>query len=294
MTESIHQLLESLPEASLTTHVLGALDYIVPGEWQNIVRFDQMIQSVTGDSDEALTQQVGEKAIALWFDESLGYQRAAQVFQWVDSGSTVAGAAALANMAGARFDVLSFLTDVTPKSDTTQAIDAGVKLAAELTAFCLSNGFPGDSVGDFASAIVNAGKEEKMRLAAWLALDCVLPLGPDFLRKVMDAVHAAEESELQNNRVFRFIADRLPGDMAAKKNLLLGNMESAGSYLNGFATDQGVTQDSIQSRIREYIDIADDKLDIAAAAIDLSTNYFEHTGIQTVARRVIGRAYAEI
>ena len=40
--------------------------------------------------------------------------------------------------------------------------------------------------------------------------------------------------------------------------------------------------------------VADDKLDTIAAALDLTTSPFEHTGIQSVARRVISRAYGEL
>lgn len=294
MAESIHLVLENLPQSSLTTHLLGALDYIVPGEWQNITVFQDMIVSVTGDSDEALVQQVGERAIQHWFDESQGYQRAVQIYQLVDSASTVAGAAAMASMIGSRFEVLGFLSDVTPKPDTTQAIDASVKFVSELAAYCFVNGIPGDSVGDFASSLTSYGKEELMRVAAWLSLDCILPLGPDFLQKILDAVRAAGESDLWDNALFRKVSEYLPGDIAAQKSLLEQNLDASAGFLNGMVQDRGVTQEGLLERVREYVDIADDKLDVLAAAIDVSTNYFEHTGIQTVSRRLISRAYGEI
>ena len=294
MTESIHQVLESLPETSLTTRLLGALDYIVPGTWQNITHFDEMIRNVTGDSDEALVQSVGEKAMQLWFDESLGYQRAVQIYHVVDDVGTVAGAAALANMASQRFEILGFLGDVTPKPDQAQAVDAAVKFAAELVAFCTTNGFPGDSIGDFAGALTQYGKEDLMRIAAWLAIDCVLPLGPDFMRKIVDAVDAVEESELANHRVFRFVAEHLPGDWAQKRDVVKNNMASAEGYLQNLVSSGNIEQSSLLAKVREYVDIADDKLDLVAASLDLATNYYEHTGVQSVTRRIIGRAYAEI
>jgi len=40
--------------------------------------------------------------------------------------------------------------------------------------------------------------------------------------------------------------------------------------------------------------MADGKLDYLAAFLDGSTNYFEHTGVQTVARKLITQAQAEI
>ncbi len=294
MSESLHAVLEELPESSLTTYVLGALDYIVPGEWENIRTLEGMVKSVTGDSDESLIQQVGERAIALYADPDQGYQRAVWLFQMVDHGSTVAGVASALSMIGSRVDALSFLSDYTPKPDTTQSIDAAVKLAAELAAFCVTNGLPGDSVGDFANAVINYGKEEKMRLAAWLALDCVLPLGPDFLGKVMDEVRAFDADALPGHAVFSKIADFIPGDWMAKKRTLEATVESVGGHLSGLVADGTVTQEGVLDRIRQYVEIADDKLDVVAAALDATTNTFEHTGVQTVARRVVSRAYGEI
>lgn len=290
---ALHEVLEELPESSLTTHVLGALDWIVPGEWRNIVRLDEMIRDVTGESDESIIQQVGERALALYADESNGYQNAVTVFKGVDSASTVAGLAAMANMASQQFEILSFLGDVTPKPDTTQAIDAGLKLAAELVGFTLTNGLPGDSIGDFCSALVSYGKEEKMRLAAWLAIDCVLPLGPDFIQKITEALQGPLE-HIENNRIFRFVSSHLPGGVADQRDLVLRTVNDSRGHLESIVSSQGVTQETVLAKVREYVSVADDKLDLVAAALDLATNTFEHTGIQTVARRVVSRAYGEI
>jgi hypothetical protein len=46
--------------------------------------------------------------------------------------------------------------------------------------------------------------------------------------------------------------------------------------------------------LQGFVDIADDKLDYVGAFLDMSTNYYYHTGVQTVAKRLIDRAYAEI
>jgi len=293
MSTPLHALVEGLPETSLTTRVLDGLDIFVPGEWRNITVFEQLVKDVTQESDDALIQQVGEGAIALFADESKGYSRAVTVYQGIDAAGTVAGAAALASMAGQRFEIFSFLSDVTPKPDTTQAIDAALKLGGELVAFTLTNGLPGDSVGDFVAALGAYGKEEKMRLAAWLALDCVLPLGPDFLGKVLEALDGPLE-RLEENRIFRFVAEHLPGGLAEKRDTLKRNVEESRGHLEGMVSTHGITQEGVLARIREYVQIADDKLDVAAAALDLATNTFEHTGIQTVARRVVTRAYQEL
>lgn len=294
MSESIHKLLQDLPETSITTRVLGVLDYLAPGEWQNVTSFEKMVELVTGETDPAVVQAVGEKALQLWFDESTGYQRAVTIFKLVDSGATMAGAASLASLAGERFEILSFLKDVAPKPDTVQAIDAAVKLAAELAAFCSMNGIPGDSVGDFLSSLLNASKEDAMRFSAWIALDIVLPLGPDGVSKLIGAVQNIADGELANNRVFKLVADHLPGDLGAKRQLLTTTLDGAKSTIDAKIQTHSISQDSILSKVRQYVDIADDKLDLVAAALDVSNNYYEHTGIQTVARRLVTRAYGEI
>lgn len=294
MSDSIHALLEALPQANLTTRLLGALDWVVPGEWKNITVFDELIEDVTGEADPSLIQQIGERAIALYADTEQGYQRAVAVYQGVDHTSTAAGLTVVATMLNDRFSLVESLKDITPKPDTVQAVDAGVKLAAELIAFCLTNGLPGDSVSDFASAVINYGKEERIRMTAWLAFDCLIPLGPDFLGKMLDGFGGLDLDSLQNHRVFRFVADHLPGDLAQKKALVETNLQNVGKHLENFGNEKGLTRENLLERVREYVDVADDKLDVVAAALDLGTNTFEHTGIQTVARKIVSRAYGEI
>lgn len=294
MTDSIHHVLEGLPETSLTTRVLGLLDFVVPGQWENIRSLERMIESVTGETDPAVVQAVGEKALALWFDESTGFQRAATIYRLVDSGSTMAGATAAANLVGQKVAFLSFLGDVTPKPDTVQAVDAAVKFAAELAAFCAMNGIPGDSVGDFVASLGNAAKEDAMRTGAWIALDLVLPLGPDFLGRVLGAIQSVTDGELAQSRVFTLVADYLPGDLGGKRQLIASALASSSSLIGQTVADKGLTQDGLLARLKDVVEVADDRLDMVSAALDLTTNYYEHTGLQTVARRLVTRAYGEI
>lgn len=293
--ENIHEILEELPQKSMTTRLLGALDYVVPGEWQNITSFEEMIRHVTGEEDQELIQRVGERAIMLYKDPDQGYQRAVRIFRLVDDTSGLAGMATMARKIGEGSDWFSFLADITPKADTTQAVDAGVKLVAELGAFCFCNGIPGDSVGDFASALASYEKEESMRLAAWITCDCLIPLGPDFLTKVTDLLMELSDFDLDDHPRFARIMALLPGGSTGeKRELLKSNLGAATGAINNFVETKGIEREGALARVKEYLEIADDRLDYVAAGIDLATNYFEHTGIQTVARRVIARAYGEI
>lgn len=291
----IHEVLEELPSSSMTTRVLSLLDTFVPGEWTNITSFDAMIRDVTGETDESLIQQVGERAIALYASPDNGYQRAVSIYRLVDDTGGIAGAVALANKTGTSFEWLSFLNDVTPKADTTQAADAALKLVGELAAFCYSAGIPGDSVGDFAASIANAAREDAIRLAAWVCFDGLIPLGPDFLVRAIDMVRSASDDLFAENSRFSRIASLLPGaSIGEQKALALSNLEGASGAIDGFVSSRNISRDGIVDRVKSALEVADDKLDYVAAALDLTTSPFEHTGIQSVARRVISRAYGEL
>ncbi|MEZ4300889.1 MAG: hypothetical protein R3B70_38500 [Polyangiaceae bacterium] len=291
----LHQLVEELPSSSITTRLLGLLDYAVPGEWKNITSFEEMVKDVTGEDDSDLIQQVGERAIALYNDPENGYQRAVWLYQTLDDTQGIAGIAALANKLSGDFDFLDFLDEVTPKADNAQAVDAGVKLIGELTAFCLVNGLPGDSIGDFASAFANAQKEDAMRLAAFLAFDCVIPLGPDFLIKLNDTIGGLTDGLLSENGRFSKIVSFLPvPDLASSKKMISDNFDATKGVLERFSVERGLEQNTLFAKVRTVLGNVDDKLDYVAAGLDLVSNHFEHTGIQSVARRVISRAYGEI
>lgn len=291
----IQEALEELPSSSMTTRALEVLDVFVPGEWKNITRFDDMIRDVTGETDEALIQQVGERAIALYANPEHGYQRAVSIYRLVDATGGIAGAAAIANKTGESFEWLSFLADVTPKPDTTQAVDAALKLVGELAAFCYSSGIPGDSVGDFAASLANAAKEDAIRLGAWVAFDGLIPLGPDFLVETIDFVQSASDDLFATNGRFARLTSLLPGaSLAEQKQLAVSNLDAAKGAIEGFVANRGMTRESIVDRVKGVLEVADDKLDYVAAALDLTTSPFEHTGIQSVARRVVSRAYGEI
>ncbi|MEY3335059.1 MAG: hypothetical protein RLZZ176_3364, partial [Cyanobacteriota bacterium] len=149
MSKPIFQLVDELPTSGLTISLLNALDFVAPGEWNNTVGFVNTIKTVTGEDDESLIQQIGERAIYLFNDKSQGYQTALWLYQTVDGTDKALGAAALANKVGASIPLLGFLSSITPKADKAQTIDLTLKIVAELVAFCQINGIPGDSIGDF-------------------------------------------------------------------------------------------------------------------------------------------------
>jgi hypothetical protein len=100
MSKKIYELVDKLPKKGLTVTALHTLDRFIPGQWDNLVGFDNTIRTVTGETDEAMVQAIGERAITLFNDKKQGYQRALWLYQSVDAASGALGAAALANRLG--------------------------------------------------------------------------------------------------------------------------------------------------------------------------------------------------
>ncbi|MDB9447577.1 hypothetical protein [Anabaena sp. CS-542/02] len=295
MNKPIFELVDELPTSGLTVSMLNSLDFVVPGEWQNTVGFVNTIKNVTGETDEDLIQQIGERAIYLYNDRSQGYQRAMWLYQTVDRTDTALGTAALANKVGEKIPLLGFLNKITPKADKAQTIDLCLKLVVELVAFCQINGIPGDSIGDFVASLGEYAGESLIRMVALVCVDGLLPLGPDFIYKALSALNQMNPQELAQNSTFQGIQDAIPGNnVGSKLNFIGESFDSVKGWMGGLVTQNNLTPQTIVGNLQNFVQLADDKLDYLAAFLDVATNYYEHTGTQTLARRLISRAVAEI
>ncbi|MBN3962108.1 hypothetical protein [Nostoc sp. NMS8] len=295
MSKSIVDLVDQLPTGGLTVSLLKSLDFVAPGEWQNTVGFVNTIKTVTGEDDEDLIQQIGERAIYLFNDKSQGYQTALWLYQTVDATDRALGAAALANKVGEKIPLLGFLNSVTPKPDKAQTIDLTLKLVAELVAFCQINGIPGDSIGDFVASLGEYSGESLIRMVALVCVDGLIPLGPDFISKAISGLNQTNPQELEKNSTFQNIKDVIPGNNSAGKLNFIGeSFDSVKGWMSGLVSANNLTPQKVVHNLQSFADIADDKLDYLAAFLDVSTNYYEHTGTQTLAHRLIERAVAEI
>lgn len=295
MNKPIYQLVDELPTKNITIMVLKSLDFVVPGEWHNLVGFDNTIREVTGETDEELIQQIGDRAVWLYNDKSQGYQRSMWLYQTVDAADKTLATAALANKVGESIPLFGFLNRVTPNPDKAQAIDLSIKLAVELLAFCQINGIPGDSIGDFAASIANYSGESLMRITALICLDGLIPLGPDFLLKIDSILNNLAPEELEENTTFNRINQEIPGeDSESKLNLIGNNFAAVRDWIASFVESKDLSPDKVMNNIRSFVEVSDDKLDYVAAFLDMTTNYYEHTGTQTLARSLIDRAFAEI
>jgi hypothetical protein len=180
-------------------------------------RFENTIKTLTGETDSKMVQKIGDRAIKLYNDKTQGYQRGLWLYQTVDSIQGLAGFTAMASKLGERFSMLSFLNSITPRSEKIQSIDLGLKVATELVSFCYINGFPGDSIKDFVKALASYSGEAKMRMAALVCVDGLLPLGPDFVSKLTSMLKSTGVGELEKNERFQKLKSMLPGGSTAEQ-----------------------------------------------------------------------------
>ncbi|MBD1821636.1 hypothetical protein H6F51_03870 [Cyanobacteria bacterium FACHB-DQ100] len=295
MSKPIFELVDELPTRGTTVKALQTLDFVVPGQWQNLTGFTNTIRTVTGETDESLIQAIGERAVYLYNDESQGYQRALWLYQTVDNAAGALGAAALANKVGQDISFLGFLKNLTPKPEKLQSLDLCVKLVVELVAFCQINGIPGDSIGDFLAALGDYSGESLMRMAALVSFDGLIPLGGDFIQKGLSTISQTTPDELEKNQSFKSVKPLIPGgDSAGQLNFIGQSFDSVKGWMGDFVSSRNLTQQTLLDHVRGAIDITADKLDYVGAFLDVSVKYYTHTGTQTLARRLIERAVAEI
>lgn len=295
MSKPIYDLVDQLPTNDLTVKALRSLDFVLPGQWQNLVGFDNTIRAVTGESDPALVLQIGERAVQLFNDKSQGYQRALWLYQTVDSASGLLGTAALANRVGQDVGFLGVLKHLTLKPEKLQSLDLSVKLVTEVVAFCQINGIPGDSIGDFLAALADYSGESLVRMAALVCFDGLVPLGADFIDKALSILNQTTPSDLEKNQTFKGVRELIPGnDAAGQLGFIQQSFDSTKGWMQGFVNSNSLTPDRVVSNLEKYVDISRDKLDYLGAFLDIFVKYYEHTGIQTLARRLIERSVAEI
>jgi hypothetical protein len=293
--KSIFELVDELPTSGTTIMALNALDFVIPGQWQNLTGFVNTIKTVTGETDEALIQAIGERAVTLYNDESQGYQNAMWLYQTVDNAAGALGMAAMANKIGQDISFLGFLGNLTPKPEKVQSIDLAIKLVVEIVAYCKINGIPGDSVGDFLAGLGEYGGESLMRMVALICFDGLIPLGPSFIEKGMSALSDSSPQDLASNGTFKSVSSMIPGgDPAGQLGFIGQSFDSVKGWMTGFVGEKGLTQENALGNLQKFVQVSADKLDYVGAFLDVSVKYYTHTGTQTLARRLIERAIAEI
>ena len=290
MSTSIIELVDNLPTDNITVKVLKSFDFVLPGKWENLVGFDHSISAITGVTKKGKIAKIRDRAVDLYDDKENGYQTATWLYQTVDSADKAIAAAALADKIGDTFSFIPFLDKLTPKADSIQSIDLRLKLVTELIVYSKLNGITLNPVKFAASLKENYHHEALLRMAGLICIDGILPLGSNFVSKIREDLE--EKNNLEQAPVFGVVSDLIPAE--DKQSFINESFDAVGDWMDNWTNSLGITRESLVNRFGNFIEIADDKLDYLAAFLDGSTNYFEHTGIQTVARHLINQAYQEI
>lgn len=292
---TIVDLVNQLETSGITIYALKALDYVVPDQWDNPTNFDELMKKVTGETDAELLEQVKQRVITLYNDESEGYKSAVSIYQRIDSTDKLVGTAALANKLSENFSMLSFLDKITPKADNAQAFDLVVKILGELFAFTKINGIPGDGIADFVKSLGNYAGEAKMRMAAIVAFDGLIPLGPDFIQKATETVKSMTAGQMEENSTFKNIMSYIPSGFGGGQIAFVTQaFGSVSGWITNFVNENNLKAETVVANLSKYVELADGKLDYVAGFIDMSTDYMTHTGIQTIATQMIKRAINEV
>ncbi|MGK7951126.1 MAG: hypothetical protein AB4368_20650 [Xenococcaceae cyanobacterium] len=171
-----------------------------------------------------------------------------------------------------------------------QSVDLRIKLVAELIAYCKLNGITLNPSKFATSLRENYQKEALMRMVALVCIDGVLPLGTNFVPRVITDLE--NKDNLDRDPAFNAVSPLIP--TSDKRTFINESFNTTANWMTNLISSAGITRESLAYRLGSFIEVADDKLDYLAAFLDGTTNYFEHTGIQTVARTLINRAYREV
>lgn len=289
MSASIIELVDNLPTDNITVKVLRSLDFVLPGKWENLVGFDNSISAITGVTTPQEIAVIRDRALNLYDDKKNGYQTAIWLYQTVDSADKAIAAAALADKIGDTFSFIPFLDKLTPKADSIQSIDLKLKLVTELIVYSKLHGIQLNPIKFAGSLKDNYHHEALLRMAALISIDGVLPLGTNFVSTIRDGIDAQEN--LNQAPAFNVVSDLIP--VEDKQGFINESFDAVGDWMDNVISSFNLSRNSLVDKFGGFIEIADDKLDYVAAFLDGTTNFFEHTGIQTVARKLINQAHQE-
>lgn len=295
MSATVLERLEALPHRNLTVLALRGIGSVVPRGWHNQTSAEALIIDVLGSDDPALVRQVRERADVLSRARHEGYGRALSLYDAVNrSQKATGGLRLLANIGGA-LPLVKRVADLTPASETLQAVDLSLKVAAEMLAFTQVNGLPGDSFADFAAALREYGGEARVRMAALVCFDALLPLGDRALQQLDGLLGRVGSRELRQSPTYGAMAGLLPG---RGDGAHLGFLRQAtGTWQNwagDFVSELGLSGQRAVQALESTLGPWQGSLQQLATFLDAFTDTYQHTGVQAVARRLVERAAAEI
>jgi hypothetical protein len=295
MSATVLERLERLPRRNLTVLALRGISTLVPGGWQNQTSPEALITDVLGSDDLDLVQQVRARADELSRARHEGYRRALSLYDAVNRSQKAAGGLrVLANVAGA-LPLVKRLAVLTPASQTLQAVDLSLKVAAEMLAFTQVNGLPGDSFAAFGDSLREYSGEARVRMAALVCFDALLPLGDNALHRLDGLLGQVGSRELHQLPSYAGMASLLPGrGDAAHLSFVRRGVDQWLGWADGFVGDLGLSGQRAVRALETTIGPWHGGMEQLATFLDAFTDTYSHTGVQAVARRLVERAAAEI
>jgi len=292
---TVLERLDRLPRRNLTVLAIKGLSTLVPGGWHNITSADELIADVMGSNDPELISQVRARADELSKARHEGYGRALSLYDAVNRSQKAAGGLrVLANIGGA-LPLVKRVANLTPTSDTLQAVDLSLKVAAEMLAFTQVNGLPGDSFGDFAAALNEYAGEARVRMAALICFDALLPLGDQALERLDTLLGKAGKGDLRQLPAYAGMASMLPGrGDDAHLSFLRRGVDQWLGWAGGFTGQLALSGQKAVRALETTLGPWQGGFDQMATFLDAFTDTYPHTGVQAVARRLVERAAAEI
>ena len=295
MSATVLERLERLPRRNLTVLALKGVSTLVPGGWQNQTSPEELISDVLGSDDPELVAQVRSRADALNRSRHEGYRRALSLYDAVNRSQKAAGGLrVLANVAGA-LPLVKRVAVLTPASQTLQAVDLSLKVAAEMLAFTQVNGLPGDSFAAFGDSLREYTGEARVRMAALVCFDALLPLGDNALHRLDGLLGQVGSRELHQLPSYAGMASLLPGrGDAAHLSFVRRGVDQWLGWADGFVGDLGLSGQRAVRALETTIGPWHAGMEQLATFLDAFTDTYSHTGVQAVARRLVERAAAEI
>jgi hypothetical protein len=174
-------------------------------------------------------------------------------------------------------------------------VDLSLKVGAELLAFTQVNGLPGDSFADFGAALADYAGEARVRMAALVCFDGLLPLGDQALSRLDGLLGAAGSGDLRKLPAYGRMAGLIPGRSDSDHmEFLRRGVDQWLGWAGGFVSQLGLSGQRAVQALESTLGPWQGRMDQLAAFLDAFTDTYSHTGVQAVARRLVERAAAEI
>ena len=292
---TVLERLDRLPRRNLTVLALKGISTLVPGGWHNTTSANELISSVLGSSDAALIAQVRARADVLSRARHEGYGRALSLYDAVNRSQKAAGGLRLLANVAAVLPLVKRAANLTPTSETLQAVDLSLKVAAEMLAFTQVNGLPGDSFAEFGASLGEYAGEARVRMAALICFDALLPLGDQALLRLDGLLGRVGQKELRLSPAYAGMAAMIPGrGDDAHLGFLRRGVDQWLGWAAGFASDLGLSGQKAVQALESSLGPWQGGFEQLATFLDAFTDTYQHTGVQAVARRLVERAAAEI